>query len=217
MLGRLSFNSRKCTEITGPELILTNPTKIFPYFDPTCLRCVTEPATLLHSGRVPGCVTSGGVFRCFSVIFSLPMDPDHVTAMFGVLTESVKLPDSVTLAKYWLDDSFSWIGSQWVFYFQHVLKMEKICNETEAKFGALSWNIIGNTFFSLFCVYNYSCLTFCVICITVLLLWMCYFCIFSHCYYLNDEKERERESRERDLSQDAPLKEILNLSGTFPG
>ncbi len=82
----------------------TKLNKIFPDFDPTCLCCTTEPATLSHSFW--SCPKLSDfwrkVFRCFSVIFSLPLDPNPLTALFGILPESVNLntlqADSVAFA-----------------------------------------------------------------------------------------------------------------------
>ncbi len=117
----------------------TKLNKIFPDFDPTCLRCAIEPATLLHSFW--SCPKLSDlwrkVFRCFSIIFSLPLDPNPLTALFGILPESVNLntlqADSVAFATllarrliliYWKSAAPP-PYRQWVFDFLHYLRMEK--------------------------------------------------------------------------------------------
>ncbi len=118
----------------------TKLNKIFPDFDPTCLRCETEPATLLHSFW--SCPKLSDfwrkIFRCFSVIFSLPLDPNPLTALFGILPESINLntlqADSVALATLLARRLIlmNWKSAapppyrQWVFDVLHALRMEKI-------------------------------------------------------------------------------------------
>ena len=61
--------------------------RIFSDFDPTCVRCKVEPATLLH--MFWGCHKLSGfwefIFKCFSDIYDTDIDPSPLTDLFGVL------------------------------------------------------------------------------------------------------------------------------------
>ncbi len=68
---------------------------------------LTQPAFAAQLNQPRYCILSGPdfwrkIFRCFSVIFSLPLDPNPLTALFGILPESINLntlqADSVAFA-----------------------------------------------------------------------------------------------------------------------
>ncbi len=84
------------------------------------------------------CLIFGGKSLCFTVIFSLPIEPHPVTALFGILPESVQLNilQAVSVAFATLLARrlilMNWKSAapppyrQCVFDFLHALRMEKI-------------------------------------------------------------------------------------------
>ncbi len=114
--------------------------RIFPDLDPTCPRCGVEPASLLHSFWVCSKLLRFWeiIFKSFSEIFTTTIDPNPLTALFGVLPENVKLTvlemDNIALCTL-LARRLILINRnlpspptyrQWVFDLLFALKLEKI-------------------------------------------------------------------------------------------
>lgn len=114
--------------------------KIFPDLDPTCPRCVAEPASLFHYfWSCPKLLRFwGGIFSCISEILTTVIDPNPLTALFGVLPENVKLTslerDNIALCTLLARRLIliNWklpsppTYRQWVFDLLFALKLEKI-------------------------------------------------------------------------------------------
>ncbi len=114
--------------------------RIFPDSDPTCPRCGVEPASLLHSFWACSKLLRfwERIFKSFSEIFTTTIDPNPLTALFGVLPENVKLTvlemDNIALCTLLARRLIliNWklpsppTYRQWVFDLLFALKLEKI-------------------------------------------------------------------------------------------
>ncbi len=122
----------------------TQLSRIFPDLDPTCPRCGVEPASLLHFFWTCSKLLRfwERIFKSFSEIFTTAIEPNPLTALFGVLPENVKLTvlemDNIAFCTLLARRLILIIWKlpspptyrQWVFDLCFALKLEKI------KFGA---------------------------------------------------------------------------------
>ena len=68
--------------------------KLYPELDPNCIRCSRDPATLSHMFWLCPKLTPfwTGVFDTFSYMCDRVIDPNPMTALFGVVPQETRIP-----------------------------------------------------------------------------------------------------------------------------